>query len=170
MYTYLPTPWSRVLEKLTGFQLVKKFPAFHGTQRFITAFTSARHLSLSWASSIQSIPPHPTSWRSILLSSHLCLGLPSGFFTSGFPTKTLYMPLLSSICATCPAHLILLNLIIQTILGEEYRSLSSSLCSFLHLLLPRPSLAQIFLSVPYSQTPSAYVPPAMSAVLNAYLL
>jgi hypothetical protein len=34
------TPWSRViLEKLTGFQLVKKFPAFYGTQRFITEFT-----------------------------------------------------------------------------------------------------------------------------------
>jgi hypothetical protein len=45
---YLLTPCSRVLvEKLTGFQLVKKFPAFYGTRRFITAFTSARHLSLS---------------------------------------------------------------------------------------------------------------------------
>jgi hypothetical protein len=33
---------------------------------FITAFTRARHLSLSWASSIQSTTPHPTSWRSIL--------------------------------------------------------------------------------------------------------
>jgi hypothetical protein len=40
--------WGRVLlEKLTGFQLVKKFPAFYGTQRFITAFTSVRHPSLS---------------------------------------------------------------------------------------------------------------------------
>jgi len=46
--TYLLTPWSRVLlEKLTGFQLVNKFPAFYGTRRFITASTSARHLSLS---------------------------------------------------------------------------------------------------------------------------
>jgi hypothetical protein len=42
------TPWSRVLlEKLKGFQLVKKFPAFYGTRRFITAVTNARHLSLS---------------------------------------------------------------------------------------------------------------------------
>ena len=41
-------------------------------------------------------PPHPTSWRSILiLSSHLFLGLPSGLFASGFLTKSLYMPLLS---------------------------------------------------------------------------
>ena len=41
---------SRVLlEKLTGSQLVKNFLAFYGTRRFITAFTSARHLSISWA-------------------------------------------------------------------------------------------------------------------------
>ena len=53
LLTYLLTPCSRVLlEKLTGFQLVKKFPAFYGTRKFITALTSARHLSLSWASSI----------------------------------------------------------------------------------------------------------------------
>ena len=44
---YLLTPWCRVLpEQLTGLQLVKKFPAFHGTRRFITALTSVRHLSL----------------------------------------------------------------------------------------------------------------------------
>jgi hypothetical protein len=95
------TPRSRVLpEKLTGSHLVKKFPAFYGTQKFITAFTSVRHLSLSWASSIQSIPPHPTSWRPILiLSSRLRLSLPSGLFPSRFPTKactplrhTCYMP------------------------------------------------------------------------------
>ena len=49
--TYLLTPWCRVLlEKLTGLQPVKKFPAFYGTRRFITALTSVRHLSLSWAS------------------------------------------------------------------------------------------------------------------------
>jgi hypothetical protein len=45
---YNDTPWSRVLlEKLTGLQLVKKFPAFYGTRRAITTFTSGRHLSLS---------------------------------------------------------------------------------------------------------------------------
>ena len=93
LLTYLLTPWCRVLlEQLTGLQLVKKFPAIHGTRRFITALTSVRHLSLSWASPIQSIYPHPTSWRSILISNHLRLGLPSGLFPSGFPTKTLYTP------------------------------------------------------------------------------
>jgi hypothetical protein len=64
---YSLTPWCRVLlEKLTGLQLVKKFPAFQGTRRFITTLTSVRCLSLSWASPIQSIYPHPTSWRFIL--------------------------------------------------------------------------------------------------------
>ena len=33
-----------LLEKLIGSQLVKKFPAFYGTRKFITAFTRARHL------------------------------------------------------------------------------------------------------------------------------
>ena len=56
--TYLLTPWSRVLlEKLTGSQPVKKFSEFYVTRRFITAFTSARHLPLHWTSSSQSIPP-----------------------------------------------------------------------------------------------------------------
>jgi len=58
----LLTPLSRVLlEKLTGSQLVRKFPAFYGTRRLITALTSANHLSLSQARSVQSILPHPTS-------------------------------------------------------------------------------------------------------------
>ena len=53
---YLLSPRSRVLpQKQTGPQRVKKFSTFYGTRRFITAFTKARHLSLSWASSIQSI-------------------------------------------------------------------------------------------------------------------
>jgi len=71
--TYLLTPCKRVLlAKLTGFHLVRKFPAFYGTRRFITR-------------SIQSISLHPTSWISILISSsHLRFCLPSGFFHS-FP-------------------------------------------------------------------------------------
>ena len=99
---------------------------------FITALTSVRQLSLSWASPIQSIYPHPT-WRSILiLFTHLCLGLPSGLLPSCFPTKALYTPLSSPIRATCPAHHILLDFITRTLLGEEYKSLISSLCNLLH--------------------------------------
>jgi len=43
----LPTSCSSVLlEKITGSQLVKKFPTFYVTRRFIAAFTRAHHLSL----------------------------------------------------------------------------------------------------------------------------
>ena len=56
------TPWSRVLlEKLTGSQLIKKFPTLYGTLMFSTAFTTGRHLSLNCARSIQSMTLHPTS-------------------------------------------------------------------------------------------------------------
>jgi hypothetical protein len=50
----------------------------YGTRRFITVFTKARHITLSWASWIQFAPSIPTSPRSsLMLSSHLSLGLPS---------------------------------------------------------------------------------------------
>jgi len=58
-------------------------------------------------------------------------GSPKWSLYPRLPNKTLYTPLLSSICATWPTNLIPLALI-KTILGEQYRSLSSSLCSFLH--------------------------------------
>ena len=96
---------------------------------FITVLTSASHLSLSWANSIQSSQPPPTSWRSILiLSSHLRLGLPNDLFPSGFPTRNLYTPLPCPIRATCPTYLILLDFTTCTIFGKENRSL----CNFLH--------------------------------------
>ena len=87
----LSTPWSTVLlEKLTGSAASQEIRSIFGTRKFITILTSDRHLSLSWASSIQSPQHPPTSWRSILiLSSHLCLGLPNGLFPSGFSTITL---------------------------------------------------------------------------------
>jgi hypothetical protein len=69
--------------------------------------------------------PRPTSWRSIpILPTHLRLGLPSGLFQTGLPTKNLYAPLFSPIIAACQAHLILLDFITRGILGEEYRSLN----------------------------------------------
>jgi len=149
--TYSLTLWSRVLlEKLIGSQLVKKFPAFYGIWRFIMSFTGDCHLSLSSVRLIQSMTSHPTSWRSILiLSSHLCLGHPTGLFPSSFPTKTLYSP---------PYMLHAPPISFFSIWSpepEEWSSLSSSLCSFLHF----PVTSQIFSSIPYSQTPSSYVPP-----------
>ena len=148
-------PWSRVLEKLTGSRS-KIFPAFYGTRRFITAFTSSRHLSLSWHRSVHV----STSWRSILiLLSHLLLGLASGLFPLRFfyrnPVYTSPLP------PTCyvprPSHF---NLIAQ-IFGEEGRSLSSLLCSFLHSPFTSSVLApNILLSILFS---TFYVPPSMWA-------
>jgi len=81
---------------------------------------------------IQSILTYPTSWRSIsILSSHLRLGLPRG----SYPQFSTQKPCLRLSCpqsATCPANPILLDFVIRTVLGEQYRSLSSSLCNFLH--------------------------------------
>jgi len=47
LLTYLLTAYSIVLQKLTGSQLVKQFPTFYRTRKFISVFASAHHLSLS---------------------------------------------------------------------------------------------------------------------------
>ena len=48
-----------------------------------------------------------------------------------FPHQDPIHPFSSPKRATCPAHFILLDFITRTILGEEYKSFSSSLCSLL---------------------------------------
>ena len=104
---YLRNPWRGVLlDKLTVSQLVKKFPEFYAKRKFITAFISARHLFLYWASSTQ---PIPTTFDSLKI--HLNITLPS---TSGSPKwslslrfphqKTLFTPLPHTRYIPRPSH------------------------------------------------------------------
>ena len=57
---------------------------------------------------------------------------PQRSFPLGLPVKILKALLPSSIVATCPAHLNLLDLITLTILGERYKLRSFSLWSLVH--------------------------------------
>ena len=114
--------------------------------------------------------PYPEPARSSpqphILKIHLNITLPS---TPGSPKWSLsfrFPPpkphiLLSPIRVTCPAHLILLGFITQKILGEECRSLSSSLCSFLHSpvtssLLGPNILNTLFSNVTAVRSPTLY--------------
>ena len=113
-----------LLEQLTGLQLVKKLPAFHRTRRFITALTKRPtpisilgqhnpvHIPTSHLLEIHHSITYPSTPSSLQWT--LCLRLPHQY-----PIHTLSSP----IRATYPAHLILLNFITRTILGEEYKYL-----------------------------------------------
>jgi hypothetical protein len=80
-------------------------------------------------------------------------------FPPGFLTKIFY-EFISPMLATCPTHLILLDLITRINAGKAYKLWSSSLCSLLH-----PPPTSYFLgpytlsSAPCSPTPSIIVRP-----------
>jgi hypothetical protein len=102
----LITPCSKVLlETLTGFAASQEIPRIYGTREFITVLTSARHLSLSWARSIQSPQPPPTSCSILTVTWNLCRGLSTATFLQVFQPKLYYSP---HVPAVWPAHLIIL--------------------------------------------------------------
>ena len=75
-----------------------------------------------------------------------------------FPHQDPIYPLSSPIHATWPAHLSLLDFITRTIFVKQYRSLSSSLCSFLHSLGSSLLGPNILLSTLFSNTVSLRSP------------
>jgi len=95
------------------------------------------------------------AFTSHLLKIHfnIILGLPNSLFLSGFSTKTLYAPFLSPKRSTCPANLIVLDLITPVTFGEQYTSLSSSLCSLLYSpVTSSPLRPNILLNTLFSNT------------------
>jgi len=110
------TDFRVVLEKLKVLQLIKKFPTFYGTRRFINVFTRARHWLLFRTRLIQSTPFQPISLKFIItLPSLLRLGL-----RSGFQTRILYTFMISPMHATWPISIILFDFITLIIFGLRF--------------------------------------------------
>jgi hypothetical protein len=89
--------------------------------------------------------------------THLRLGFLRGLFYSGFSTKIQCSFLFASMRSTCPAHLILLDLIILVIFTKNTSYEALRFTVFSNHLSPYPSSVQIFFTAPCSRTPSYFL-------------
>ena len=132
LLTYLLTPCSRVLlEKLTGFAANQEIPRILWNNPKVHYRNHKRPPPVPILSQLHPVPTTPSHFLKIHLNYPpiYVFVSPMVSFPQVSPPKTLCTPLPSSIRATYPARIILLDFITRTILGEEYRSLSSSLCN-----------------------------------------
>ena len=140
--------WEAVFVTCTETPIILRYTKIH------YQFQRVLSMILSWARWVQFMLAFPVSLRLMLIfSSHVGLVCASGLLPLGFPIKTPHTPLLFHILATWPSHLIILDFITRTIMGEKYRSLSSLLCSFLHSHVTSSFLGQnILFSTLFSNT------------------
>ena len=132
----------------------KKFSRFYGTRRFVTIFTSP------YSEPDQSSPCPPSHFLKIHLNI-INLSMPGSSKWSlylRFPHQNMYSLHLSPTLATWPVHLIL-YLINGIIFGEEYKSLSSTLCSLLHSSTTSSVLGpHIFVGTLFTNTTATFLP------------
>jgi hypothetical protein len=79
-------------------------PALYETE-FIALFTRTRHLFISWAISIQSLPSHSIFKIRLNIILHLRLGISIDFFPLRFSAKTMHVFVFVTMRATYPPHL-----------------------------------------------------------------
>ena len=109
-------------------------------------------------SQVLGICPHPEPAQSHFLKVHLNIilqfapGSLQWSLSLRFPYQIAVHASPLPICATCPVYLIHLDFITRTILGEQYRSLSSSLYSFLHSPVTSSLLSPNILNTLFSNT------------------
>ena len=153
-HDYLLTPWSSaLLEKLTGFAANQEIPRILWNPK-VNYRTHKRPPPVPILSQPHTVPTTPSHF----LRVHLNIILPSTSWSPQwslslrFPHQNL-VHTSPFIRATCPVHLIRLDFITRTMLGEGYRSLSSSLCNFLHSPVTPPLLGpNILLNTLFSNT------------------
>ena len=134
LLTYLLTLWSRVLlQKLTDFAANQEIPRILWNPK-VHYRSHKRPPPVPILSQLYPVPTTPSHFQKI----HLNIILPS---TPGSPkwSLSIMVPHQNPVFASplpstryMPRNLSLLHFITRIVFGEQHRSLSSSLCSFLH--------------------------------------
>ena len=135
------------IQKQIVAQLVKKFSAFYKTRNFTESYPFL--LTVSQIYPLLTIPTH-TFKMYLILYSRLLLDFPSCLFPSGSRPKLCMQFCSPQLSVACRSHPIPLDSLTLITFVEDYISLSSSLCFFIHppftssLLGPNISLSTLF--------------------------